>query len=213
MTGLRDPWVLLLAAFGGGATWAFGTSVPLAASTAVVMLATAAAVAAMTHRGSTPEPQRDTEQARLVRALDGHLRSLDGLRGETLPPLVQSSAADAWAAADGARASATRVAAAADDLDAAIFAARRVIGHGPAARRAIEESVGRLRGRRGELLDRLASVVDEVATVYTRLLEMSATARTMAVAVDSSAFATVNDSVVLLRLALSELEADPSVAR
>ena len=54
MTGLRDPWVLLLAAFGGGATWAFGASVPLAASTAVVMLATAAAVAAMTHRGSTP---------------------------------------------------------------------------------------------------------------------------------------------------------------
>ena len=53
----RDPWALLLSVFGGGAVWAFGTSIPLSVGTAAVMLATAAVVGALTRPRDEPPAQ------------------------------------------------------------------------------------------------------------------------------------------------------------
>ena len=50
--------------------------------------------------------------------------------------------------------------------------------------------------------------VDEVATVYAGLLELSATANTLGVTVDDSEVSAVNDSVTLLQMTFAELEAD-----
>ena len=50
--------------------------------------------------------------------------------------------------------------------------------------------------------------LDEVATVYAGLLELSATARTMSVALDDTEVGAVNDSVTLLQMTFAELEAD-----
>ena len=58
--------------------------------------------------------------------------------------------------------------------------------------------------------------MDEVATVYAGLLELSATARTMGVSLDDTEVGAVNDAVTLLQMTFAELEADaaePSARR
>ena len=206
---LRDPWALLLSVFGGGAVWAFGTSIPLSVGTAAVMLATAAVVGALTRPRDEPPAllQRGTRQHELIDLLDGHVHSLRALHTGTAG-LVQSKAEDALAAADAARPSVLQVAAAIDALDEAISAARNVSGQGEHAAASIKKTVGRLKSRRAKLFDRLIAAVDEVATVYAGLLELSATARTMGVSLNDAEVAAVNDSVTLLQMTFAELEAD-----
>ena len=65
-----------------------------------------------------------------------------------------------------------------------------------------------MRSRRARLFDTLTAAVDEVATVYAGLLELSATARTMGVSLNDAEVAAVNDSVTLLQMTFAELEAD-----
>jgi hypothetical protein len=200
--------VLLVSAFGGATVWASGGPIPLAAGTAAVMLGAAVVVGALTRSGSEPPVplRRGTRQAELIDLLDGHLRSLRSMRTGALPGLLQNSAAEALAAGHGARRSALRVAAAVDELDETILATSNVAGQGEGAARTIRETAGRLTVRRAELLDRLTGAVDEVATVYTGLLELSATARTMGVSVDSTEVIRVNDTAVLLQATFAELE-------
>ena len=160
-------------------------------------------------RGTSRRPrlQRGTRQHELIDLLDGHVRSLRALQTGTAG-LVQTKAEDALAAADAARPSVLQVAAAMDALDEAISAAREVSGQGEHAAESIKKTVGRLKSRRAKLFDRLTAAVDEVATVYAGLLELSATARTMGVSLDDTEVGAVNDSVTLLQMTFAELEAD-----
>jgi hypothetical protein len=210
LASVRDPWALLLSTFGGGAVWAFGASIPQSIGTAGVMLGTAAMVGALTRSREESQAQLrpGTRQRGLINLLDGHVRSLRALRTEALSGVVQTKAEDALAAADAARPSVLQVAAAVDALDDAISAARRLSGQGEHAAESIKMTVGRLKSRRAKLFDRLTAAVDEVATVYAGLLELSATARTMGVSLDDTEVGAVNDSVTLLQMTFAELEAD-----
>jgi hypothetical protein len=100
------------------------------------------------------------------------------------------------------------MAAAVDALDDAIAAAREVSGQGDHAVESIKKTIARLRSRRATLFERLTAAVDEVATVYAGLLEVSATARTMGVSLDDTEVGAVNDAVTLLQMTFAELEAD-----
>ena len=204
-----DPWALLLAAFGGGTAWAVGAAMPLCAGTAGVMLATAAVVGVLTRATEGPARlRRGTPQQGLIDVLDGHLRSVRTLQSQALAPAVRAKADDALAAATAARPFVERMATAVDALDESIAAARDVAGRGADAAQAIARTVARLGSRRARLLDRLTAAVDEVATVYAGLLELSATARTMGVGLDDTEVGAVNDSITMLRITFAELEAD-----
>lgn len=208
--GMCNPWALLLSTFGGALAWALGTAVPLSVGTAGVMLATAATVGALTSSSDERPTQlrRGTRQEELVTLLDGHVRSLRALHHKALPGAVQGQAQHALAAADFARPSVLQVAAAVDALDEAIAAAREVTGQGAHATDAIKKTISRLKTRRTLLFDKLSAAVDEVATVYAGLLELSATAHTMGVTLDDTEVSAVNDSVTLLQMTFAELEAD-----
>jgi hypothetical protein len=210
LTSVCDSWVLLLSAFGGGAAWAFGAPIPISVGTAATMLATAAAVDALTRsRNQRPtSPPPGTPQQALIHLLDGHVRSLRSLQTAALPMAVETKTADAVAAADIARPSVLAVAAAVDALDETISAACKVSGHGEHAAESIRNTVSRLKTRRATLLDGLTAAVDEVATVYAGLLELSATARTVGVWLEDTDVGAVNDSVTLLQTTFAELEAD-----
>jgi hypothetical protein len=210
LASMRDPWVLLLSAFEGATTWACGAPIPLAAATAAVTLGTAAAFTALgTKYRTTPARLRvGTRQHALIDLLDGHVRSLQALQNNALPDVVQPKAQDALTAADAARPSVLQMAAAVDALDEAISAARNVSGQGEHATESINKTVGRLKARRAKLLDKLTAAVDEVATVYAGLLELSATAHTIGVSIDDTDVGAVNDSVTLLQMTFAELEAD-----
>ena len=175
-----------------------------------VMLGTAATVGAFTRpREEAPAQLRPgTRQQGLIILLDGHVRSLRALQTEALPDVVQTKAEDALAAADAARPSVLQMASAVDALDDAIAAAREVSGQGEHAIESIKKTVARLRSRRAALFERLTAAVDEVATVYAGLLEVSATARTMGVSLDDTEVGAVNDAVTLLQMTFAELEAD-----
>jgi hypothetical protein len=210
LAAVSDPWTVLLSTFGGGAVWAFGASLPLSAATAGVMFGTAAVVGVLTRSRGEREPQlkAGTRQQELITLLDGHVRSLRDLQTDALPDVVQTKAADALAATDAARPSVVAVATAVDALDEAIVAARKVSGQGEHAAESIKKTIDRLRSRRAKLLERLTAAVDEVATVYAGLLELSATARTMGVSLDDTEVSAVNDSVEVLQATFAELEAD-----
>jgi hypothetical protein len=210
LASMRDPWALLLSTFGGATAWAFGASIPLAAVTTAVMLGTATVVGAVarTQQQTSPQLRVGSRQRGLINLLDGHVRSLRALQRNALPDVVQTKAEDALVAADAARPSVLQMAAAVDALDEAISAARNVSGQGEHAADSIDKTVGRLKSRRAKLLDRLTAAVDEVATVYAGLLELSATARTMGVSLDDTEVGSVNDSVTLLQMTFAELEAD-----
>jgi hypothetical protein len=206
----RDPWALLLSTLAGGTVWAFGSPIPLSVGTAGVMLGTATVVGALTRaRDDFPaQLRRGTQQEGLINLLDSHVRSMRLLQTGKLPDVVQFKAEDALAAADAARPSVVQVAAAVDALDDAILAARGVSSQGERATESIDKTICRLTSRRATLFDKLTAAVDEVATVYAGLLELSATARTMSVALDDTEVGAVNDSVTLLQMTFAELEAD-----
>src|SRR5258705_2274182 len=210
LAGMRDPWAVVLLSVGGGAVGPFGPSVRLPVGPAAVMLGPAAVGGALTRsRDASPaQLRRGTRQQGLIDLLDGHVRSLRALQSEALPAVVQTQVEEASAAADAARPSVLQVAAAVDALDDAISAARKLSGQGEHAAESIKMTVGRLKSRRAKLFDRLTAAVDEVATVYAGLLELSATARTMGVSLEDTEVGAVNDSVTLLQMTFAELEAD-----
>lgn len=208
--GLREPWTLLLSGLGGGLAWAAGAPILGAGVVTVGMLGAAAGVAALTSRsakGGEPRPRDGTVQAGLIDDLDRCLADLRTLRADDLPDAVETSTVEALTAADGARRSALRVAVAADTLDAAIERAQslagRVSGSG-----SVRDTVDRMSRRRDALLVRLRAAVDEVAELYARLLELTATVNTLDVGGDVSDIGRVNDSITALQDTFAELEAE-----
>jgi len=204
---LRDPWVILTSVLGGGAAWAVGIPVPEAGLVGALMLGTGATLAALSGRRAPAAQARlhgRTEQSQAVAALDGYLGDLRQLEQTALPDEVKSSAIEALVAADGARLAAFKVAQAIDALDAALVRGREV-----AASRSTDgarSAVLRMETRRQTLLGKLNSNVDEVAEVYTRLLELSATVGTMGLGENgAAAVEAVNVSMESLSQAFSEL--------
>jgi hypothetical protein len=182
----------------------------LAVGTGTVMLVVAVTVGTLTRsRDESPDDLRPgTQQYDLVGLLDGYVRSLRGLQTDPLPAVVRARADAALAAADAARPSVLQTAAAADALDDAIAAAREVSGRSDDAVESIKNTIVRLDSRRAALLEKLTAAVDEVATVYAGLLEVSAMARTVGVSLDDTDVSAVNDAVTLLQMAFADLEAD-----
>ena len=209
LASMREPWTLLASAFGGGVVWAAGNQVAVSAALTSVMYLCAVAVGTFT-RPSHPVTglRPGTRQQELTDLFDEHLRSLATLQVGNPPEFVAVQADNALAAARSARPSVLRLAMAVDTLDDAIASARRVAGQREHATSSIRMTIRRLRTRRTELLDRLAGAVDEVATVYAGLLELSATARTMGVESADGDVTAVNESVTLLRMTFAELDAD-----
>jgi hypothetical protein len=203
---VRQPWAWLVSLFGGAMAWAVGCSAPQAAATAAVMLGTAVMVGGVSRRQGASRV--GTRQHGLIMLFDGHVRSLRTLQGKALPEVVRFQADQALAAADAARPSVVQMAAAVDAIDEAIALACNVSGRGQHAAVSISRTVGRLQSRRERLVEKLTAAVDEVATVYAGLLELSATARTMGVALDDGEVGAVNDAVTLLQMTFAELEAD-----
>jgi hypothetical protein len=198
-----DPWVLLVSAFGGAMAWALEVPFPLV--TAVVMWGAAVAVGGVSWRRTL---QTGTQQYALITLFDGHVRSLRTLQSQALPEVVRFHADKALTAADAVRPTVVQTAAAVDAMDEAIALACNVSGRGEHTVDSIGMTVGRLQSRRDGLVEKLTAAVDEVATVYAGLLELSATARTMGVALDDGDVGAVNDSVTLLQMTFAELEAD-----
>jgi hypothetical protein len=203
---MREPWAWLVSGFGGAMAWAVGCSVPVAAATAAVMLGTAIMVGGVSRRQAAPRV--GTQQHGLIMLFDGHVRSLRTLQGKALPDAVRFQADEALAAADAARPSVVQTAAAVDAIDEAIGLACNVSGRGEHAAESITRTVDRLQSRRDRLVEKLTAAVDEVATVYAGLLELSATARTIGVALDDGEVGRVGDAVTLLQMTFAELEAD-----
>jgi hypothetical protein len=202
---MLDRWVLLVSVFGGTMAWTVSDSVPVAATTAVVMWGVAVAFGGGDRQAAFRE---GTQQHGLVTLFDGHVRSLRALEGRALPSAVRFQADEASVAADTARSSVVRMAQAIDALDETIALACNVSGRGEHAAESIDKAVARMRSRRDGLVEKLTAAVDEVATVYAGLLELSVTARTMGVTVGDGDVGAVNDSVTLLRITFAELEAD-----
>jgi hypothetical protein len=218
---MADPWVLLASGLGGGLAWAAGIVPAVAAGgiglgMVVAAGAAAAGVAALTERDEAEEPELQlmpgTVQARLVDTLKGYLGDLATLRASRLPDTITDSAIEALVATGGAHISAMRTAVAVDRLDAALARSQAVASQsGPAgAPPGVRESIGRMGERRDALLGRLDAAVAEVAEVYTKLLELSATvdAPLDAEGAQVSEVETVNASLDALRASFAELERD-----
>jgi len=218
---IADPWVLLTSALGGGLAWAVGIPEGAAAAIGFGMLGAAGVVGALA-RGSSgdelasptgeklPELVRGTPQARMVEALRGYLGDLKALRESRLPDSVTDSAIQALVATDGAHAAALRVAVAVDKLDNAIERSQRIVGGGSAAvPSGVRDSLRRMEERRQGLLGKLDTAVAQVAEVYTKLLELSATVDSLDVGGPQlTEVETVNHSLDSLRTAFAELERD-----
>jgi len=197
---IADPWVLLTSALGGGLAWAVGIPEGGAAAIGFGMLGVAATTAAVMKGGGETEPddrrpelRKGTPQQRMAEALEGYLGDLRELRGSKLPDSVTDSAIEALVATDGAHAAAVRVAVAVDKLDDAIERSQRIAGAGSVAvPSGVRDSLKRMEERRQGLLGKLDTAVSQVAEVYTKLLELSATV----------------DSLDSLRTAFAELERD-----
>jgi len=232
VAAMRDPWVLLSAAVGGGLAWAVGIPAALDVGTGVVMLASAAGISAFVgHDDGLSSDEEDapllrlrsgTRQAQLVTALEGYLADLRKLHDTKLPEAVTNSAIEALVAADGARHAARRVASSVDALDEAIERAARVAGTvadtggtgdsaGSVAQ--VRASQQRMEDRRDALLVRLGNAVGEVAEVYTKLLELSATIDTLDLSGGDGTVEDVNKSLDGLRDAFAEMETEARSAR
>ena len=108
---------------------------------------------------------------------------------------------------------ATRVAVAVDTVDDALTRADRVARHMTNTAQ-VRASIQRMQQRRGDLMAKLATAVDEVGEVYAKLLELSTTADLIDVPTDDiSAAAQLNDSLDAIRAAFGELETDAFTAR
>lgn len=210
-TAAGDPWLALTAAFGGGLAWAVGMG-PAGFLVGAGMYAAGAVVGALTRGGkdepetgpALPQLRRNTEQARLVDAMRAYVDDLRKLREGPKPDAVVDPSIEALVATENAYGTAVRVAAAIDGLDVAL--SRSAATQAPG--REVRSAIVRMADRRTALLAKLHETVDEVAEVYTKLLEMTATVQ----ALDVGAGATdeverVSLSLDSLRTSLAELEA------
>lgn len=219
---LADPWLLLTSAFGGGMSWAVMGNASVGAAIGFGMLGAAAVTSAAMRSGGgddvglpagearLPELTKGTPQWRMVDALRGYLADLKTMRESKLPDSVTDSAIEALVATDGAYTSATRVAAVVDKLDGALARSEGISGgFGDKPPMGVWESIERMKSRRQALLDRLDGAVGQVAEVYTKLLELSATVDSMDLGeTQLNEVATVNSSLDQLRNAFTELEKD-----
>jgi hypothetical protein len=205
-----DPWLGLTAAFGGGVAWAVGLG-PWALAIAGGMYAAGAVVGgamndreeAQTKEPALPELRPGTEQAELVDNLRRYIGDLRTVREGPQPDALVDTSIEALVAAQNAFGTAVRVAAAVDGLDLALSRSG-----GPGGNQQVREAVQRMANRRGALLDKLRGTVDEVAEVYTELLELSAAVSSLDVGAGAGdEFARVNSSLDSLRTTLAELEA------
>lgn len=206
-----DPWLGLTSAFVGGAAWAAGiVAAGPAVGVAAGMLAVGALIGGLMkdkHEEAAKEPplpelHRGTEQAQLVATLIQYLHDLRTFREGPKPDAVVDPSIEALVATENAYGAAHRVAAAIDGLDTAIYRSRPTTQN-----QQVREAVQRMIDRRSALLDKLRGTVDEVAEVYTKLLEMSATVSSLDVGVGATAeVEKVNASLDSLRTSLAELE-------
>jgi hypothetical protein len=213
---LRDPWTLLAAAVGGGVTWALENQVWLSVGVAAGMLGVAGVASVFSDRELEPARaaplRRGTEQARLLKALDGYLEDLRQVRGSNrLPEQLKDSAIEALVAADGARTSAARVAEALDSLDNAIHRAQSLAG-ADALSPGTRSTLQRMSERRADLLRRLAAALTEVQEVHANLLELSASVDLSTGVTDLTEITAVNQRLDALRSSFSVLESDALVA-
>lgn len=208
-----DPWLLLAAALGGGAAWAVSVPVGAAAAVGAGMYAVGTLVGGLIRDDGAADSALDepglprlhegTEQAGLVDSLARYVDDLRALREGPKPEVLVDPSIEALVAAGNAYGTAVRVAAAVDGLDVALARTSD-----PTGRRSAREAVSRMTARRQSLLERLRGMVDEVAEVYTELLELSAAVSSFDI--DAGArdeVAKVSASLDSLRATLAELEA------
>jgi class 3 adenylate cyclase len=182
------------------------------------MAAAGAVTTALSGDADVPElPAHDptlrpgTEQADLVAALDGYVSDLAELRATKLPQVVIDPTIQALTAARESREVALRVAAAIDTLEHTLARSERVNlrWSGSPSSANIAQSHARMRSRRASLLATLTRTVGEIAEVYTKLLEVSASVDTVALH-DGAALdiKSIDSSLDSLRSAVAEMEAD-----
>ncbi len=221
----KDPWLLVTSGVGGGIGWA-GLSVLFDSGAAAAgvgvgiaagMWGAGAVAGALTHSDDEPErwDEEDVEeiglrpgtaQARMVATIHDYVTDLEDLRSSPLADSVLDQAITALVAAQGAERTAIRVAAAVDGLDDALRRTRRPPGQEP--RGGALAAVQRMSQRRDALLSKLHASADQVAEVYTKLLEMRAGLAALEVSGSDGTdeVAAVNGSLDALRGALAELE-------
>jgi nucleoid-associated protein YgaU len=154
-----------------------------------------------------------TPQAILVLTLQGYRADLERLQHAPPAAAVAGTAVQAGAAARGAETVANRVAVAVDTIDDALTRADRVARQMTHTAQ-VQASIHRMQRRRSDLLAKLATAVDEVGEVYTKLLELSTTAELIDVPTDDvSAAAQLNDSLDAIRAAFDELETEAITTR
>lgn len=220
LAGARDPWVLLLAGLGAGGSWAVGLPAAAVAAVGGGMVAVGATAVALSGEteptpsdGSPPRLVRGTPQAELLSALDGYVADLGAMRSTRQPDAVVDHVAEAYAAAVDTRSMALTNAAAIDSLDAAIerveSVGQRWSGSRSGAAQHISASRRRMHQRRARMLENLERAVAGIATVYTKLLEVSAEVSTLALSDGSVVdLQVIDESLETLRSAVAALEAD-----
>lgn len=212
---LRDPWSMLVTGVGAGSAWALGLPAAGVALVGAGMLGAAVVTGVLARRQSEPEQPlaRGTAQRSLVDQLDSYRADLEEFQRGPLPPALTMTAGNAVSAAEGAAATARRVASAVDALDSALARAHTLARRMPQSAE-VRGTVERMAGRRAELLGRLTVAVHGVGEIYAGLLELSATAQLAGLGTaDTGEVSGVNDSLVALRAAFDELERDASAAR
>ncbi|HSV40090.1 MAG TPA: hypothetical protein VLI04_15125 [Nocardioidaceae bacterium] len=204
-----DPWLGLTSVFGGGVAWAVGMG-PWGLAIAGGMFAAGAVIGGVlggkdeedSEEEGLPELHKGTEQAKLVETMDRYINDLRRLRSGPKPDAVVDPSIEALVATENAYPNAVRVAAAIDGLDVALSRAG-----GPSNNQEVRASVQRMADRRVALLDKLQLTVDEVAEVYTKLLEMSAAVSSMDLTIGATKdVEQVNASLDSLRTSLADLE-------
>lgn len=149
-----------------------------------------------------PQLHKGTEQAQLVATLDKYVQDLRALRAGPKPDSVVDPSIEALVATENAYPAAVRVAAAIDGLDVALSRSAA-----PTGNQQVREAVQRMADRRQALLEKLRGTVDEVAEVYTKLLETTATISSLDVGEGATEeVEKVNASLDSLRTILAELE-------
>jgi hypothetical protein len=217
----RDPWLLVTSGVGGGLAWAVlpvagvagAAAAPVGLGIAAAMWGVGAVVGALSGKDEDDWDEEEVEeiglrpgtpQATMVRAIHGYVTDLEDLRASPLPDSVLDQSITALVAAQGAEQTAVRVAAAVDGLDDALRRSRRPPGQEP--RGGALAAVQRMAERRTALLTKLQHSVDQVAEVYTKLLEMRASVAALDVGDGADEVTRVNASLDALRGSLAELE-------
>lgn len=209
-----DPWLGLASAFIGAAGWAANiVSAPPAAAIALGAFAAGAAAGGVLNRRSDREEEQEpplpelvsgTPQAALVGQLARYVSDLERLRKGSQPESLVDLTIEAYVGAGSAHRTGALVAAAIDGLD-------RALGEGmsgpPSTNAEVKATIARMDERRRGLLDRLRNTVDEVAIVYTKLLEMTAAVSSFDVGQGATDdVARVSSTLDSLRTSLSDLE-------